>query len=161
MGLAGGGHCRHGAPVEGVESGDDFVCAVPVQLSITPGQLQRTLISLCAAVAEEDLVQTTVFYQRLSQLQLRHGIELVGSLQQRARLLRDGLGNHGMTVAQVVHGPTGDEIQIFLTVGIPHSSAFASDDDDGLPPDRLGVIFLLYRYPITTARHGRLPPCVS
>ena len=61
-------------------------------------------------------------------------------------------------MTKVIHRPTGHEIQIFLAVSIPHSSAFASYDHHRLPADRLGVVFLLFRYPIAADSHVRLPP---
>ena len=54
--------------MEGVEGGDHFVGAVPVQLSVATGKFQRALIGLGSAIAKKYLVQTTVFYENLGQL---------------------------------------------------------------------------------------------
>ena len=155
--LAGGGHGGHRAPVEGTESGDDFISPVPVQLAVAPGQFQRALVGLGPAVAEKHPIQAAVFHQQLGQLQLRHGVELVGGLQQGAGLLDDGLGHRRMGMAQVVHGPAGDKVQIFLAVGVPDPGAFAAHDDHRLAAHRLGVIAVLDGNPVAADAHNYSP----
>ena len=75
VGLAGGGNGGLGAPVEGVEGGDDFVGAVTVQLAVAPGQLHGAFDGLGTAVAEEHQVEAAVLDEHLGKLQLRHGVE--------------------------------------------------------------------------------------
>ena len=61
--LAGGAEGAHRPAVEAVEHGDDLVAA---RLAVEPGQLDRRLVRLGAAVAEEALaVEAAALAQRL------------------------------------------------------------------------------------------------
>ena len=163
MGLPGGGHGGLGAAVEGVESGDYLVGAVALRLAVASGQLHGALDSLGAAVAEEHQVEAAVLDESLGQLQLGNGVELVGGLDQGASLLGDGLGDGRMAVAQLIHRPAGDEVQVLLAVGVPDLGAVAPDDDHRLAAHRLGVILLFDIDPVAAVAHGEssTPECPS
>ena len=154
VGLPGGRHGRLGPPVEGVECGDDLVGPVPVQLAVAPRQLHCPLDRLGAAVPEEHEVQAAVFDQRLGQLQLRYGVELVRGLDQRAGLLGYGLGQHRVAVPQLVYRPARDEVQVLLAVCVPDLGPLSTHDDHRLAPHGLGVVLLLNVNPVAADAHG-------
>ena len=159
VGLAGGGHGVHGASVEGVERGDDLVGPVLVQLAVAAGQLQRALHGLGAAVAEEHPVHARVLNEHLGDVQLRQGVELVGCLDERRRLLGDGVHHHRRAVPQVVHGPAGHEVDVLLAVGVPHSRALAPHDDHRPSAHGLGIVLLLDGDVFSVAGHDKSAPC--
>ena len=153
VGLTGGSDSSLGATVERVEGGDNLVGAIAVQLAVAPRQLHRPLDGLGAAVAKEHQVEAAVLDQRFGELQLRYSVELVGGLDQRARLLGNGLGDDRVAVAQLVYGPPGNEVQILLAVGVPDLCAVATDDNHRLAAHRLGVIFLFNVDPVAADAH--------
>ena len=159
MGLAGGGHGVHRAPVEGVERGDDLEGAVLVQLAVAAGQLERALHGLGAAVAEEHPVHARVVDEHGGDVQLGQGVELVRRLDQGRRLLGDGVDHHRRAVSQVVHGPAGHEVDVLLAVGVPHSRALAPHDDHRPSAHGLGIVLLLDGNVFSVAGHDKSAPC--
>ena len=148
VGLTRGGHGHHSPAVKGVQGRDDLEGAVLVLLPVLLGQLDRALIGLGAAVADEYLVQRAVLDEDLRQLNLRNRIELIGCLEQRPGLLRDGVGDGLVGVAHVIDRPPGGEIQVFFPVDVPYPGAFAPLDDDGLPPHQEHVVLAFQGFPI-------------
>ena len=140
--------------MEGVEGGDDFIGAVALRLAVAPRQLHGALNGLGAAIAEEHQVEAAILDKRLGKLQLRHGVELVGGLDEGAGLLGDGLGDGRVAVAQLVHRPAGHEVQVLLAVGVPDLGSLAPDDDHRLAAHGLGVVFLLDVNPVAAVAHG-------
>ena len=161
VGLSSGRHCGLGSSVEGVEGRDYFVSAVAVQLAVATGELQRPLIGLGPAVAKEHQVQAAILDKSFRQPELGHGVKLVGGLNERPGLLRDSFGDYRVAVAQLVHRPTGHEVQVFLPVGVPDLGAFASNNHNRLAPDCLSVVFIFNCNPFPAACHGFLPPKFS
>ena len=158
VGLSGGGHRVHGAPVEGIEGGDDLVGAVLMQLAVATGDFEGALHGFRAAVAEKHPVQTRVFDERRGDVQLGQGVELVGSLDEGSRLPGDGVHDHRRAVAQVVHGPAGHEVDIFLAIGVPDPGAFAPHDDHRPAAHGLGVVLLLDGDVFGVAGHSSSAP---
>ena len=66
---------------------DHLVGAVQLELAVAARQLYGAFVGLGAAVADKDPVEAAMFDQQLRELYLRHGIELVGSLDQGFSLL--------------------------------------------------------------------------
>ena len=79
----------------------------------------------------------------MGDVQLGQGVELVGGLDEGGGLLGDGVHHHRGAVAEVVHGPAGDEVDVLFAVGVPDAGAIAADDDHRAAADGLGVVLLL------------------
>ena len=142
--------------MEGVEGGDNLVSAVAVLLAVLASKLEGALDGLCAAVAKEDSIQTAVVDEGLGQLELGDGEELVGGLDEGCGLFLYGLDHDGVAMTEVIDGPTGGEVQVFLAVGVPDAGTLASYEDYGLASDGLGVVFLFNGYPLGS--HRSVPP---
>ena len=67
LGLDSGGQRPQGAPVERVGEGDDLRGGLAVLMAILAHQLDRRLVGLSPAVAEEDLVEAGQAHQSLGQ----------------------------------------------------------------------------------------------
>ena len=76
-GLPGSRHHRQGAAVKRTDGGNNLISPFQMEFSVAAGKLYRRLVSLRPAIAKEDPVQTAILDEKLGQLDLRNGIELV------------------------------------------------------------------------------------
>ena len=96
--LAGGVQRRQRAAVERAIRADHDVAAAATELA---GELDRALVGLAAAVAEEhESPATEQLVEHGGHVLARLCREEVGHVQQRSRLLRDGIGDDGVRVAE-------------------------------------------------------------
>ena len=112
------------------------------------GVLDGALVGLRAAVGEEDLVEAAVLDEKLGELELRDGVELVGGLDECPRLLRYGLGQDGVGVADVRDGPAGREVEVFVALVVPNPRALSPHEDDGLAVDDVQIVLAFDVLPI-------------
>ncbi len=105
--LAGGRERGERAPVEAAVGADHAVAAAPTELA---GQLERCLVGLGAAVAEEHLTVATggLLQQQIDIDGCLRGArvgEQVAHVQQRCRLVADRLGDHRVRVPEARSPP--------------------------------------------------------
>src|SRR5207248_10482955 len=94
---------------------------------ILAGELDCRLVRLGTRVAEEDLPSPTEqTIDGLRHLDLRLGAEQIRYVRQRVRLLRDGIGDDRVCMAEAGHRQTTQEVQLALAVAIPQLAAAAA-----------------------------------
>ena len=87
----------------------------------TPGEFERRLVRLGPGIAEEhpaglpELVEQPFgqFDDALVDVEVRHMAEC-------SELVRDGVDDRGMGMSERVHGDSAEEVEVAVTVGIPH-----------------------------------------
>src|SRR5579864_3348438 len=116
--------------MKGAFKGDDFICAVLVQGAVFPRELDRAFVSLRAGVSEEHVVEATQVGERLCQLQA--GVVVIGRARrdQALGLRRNCLCQYRRRVAEAVHGPALNEIQITLSRVVPEIRTLAAHEGD-------------------------------
>ena len=112
---------------------DDLVGAVLRVVAPAAGELDRGLDRLRAGVAEEHAVEARVLDEQLGELDHRLRVVEVRGVDQRLRLLGERLRDHGVRVAEDVHGEAADEVEVLVALRVPDARAFATFEDDGLP----------------------------
>src|SRR6266850_6899164 len=90
---------------------------------LQPRELQRRLVRLGAAVAEEDAGETGLPDEPLGEKPLRGVIEEVGDVEKVARLLPERAPQSGMGVPERVDGDTGEEIPVLAPPGVDEARA--------------------------------------
>ena len=104
---------------------------------VETGQLERILIGLGSAVDEEQLIVlvATHLAQRMGQFLLQGVLHGVGIESQFGHLAADGLYVVGMGMAHRNHGMASVEVQILLSLPVPHAAtlaAFYGDIEKGI-----------------------------
>ncbi len=131
--LAGRGQGRERPAVEGAEGRDDLVAAAAVGVAPAPRQLDRGLVGLGAAVAEEDLVGERVRAEQLREARLGLAVMEVRDVEELGGLGADGIGDRPRCVAEVGDREAGEEIEVLAAVGVPQAGALAADEGHGRP----------------------------
>ena len=88
-------------------------------------QLDRRLIRFCSAVAEERLTKAASA-KELGKSSLLLDVPGVGHMNQRRRLLLNGLHNRRWRIPQDVAAPAREQVQIAFAVRIPNMRPFAA-----------------------------------
>ena len=127
-----GGEPAVGAAVERSLQHDDPVPALPVAIEGPPaGQLDRRLVRLRPAVAEEDLPPGRSVGQALPQSGLDGNVEQVGDVHEAPRLLRDRARDRRVGVPQDRHGDPAEEIEVRLAEIVVQPAPLAADEGHG------------------------------
>src|SRR5574337_1227023 len=113
------GYHRQCSTMKTLQRRNNLIGAIQVKLPILPGQLDRPLVRLSAAVTNEDFCQTACRDQQLCQLDLRGRIDVKAGQDKSRCLLPEGLYNDRMTMAQATGGPSGNEVKVFSPGVIP------------------------------------------
>jgi len=112
--------------MESVVHGDDVVGAIAVFLSPFSRELDRSFNCFRAAVGEKSPMQSAVARNQIGQS--NHWLVIKGrtAIQKSPGLSRNCVGNRVMAMAETVHGPTLDEIEICLSalVAQPRTAPF-------------------------------------
>ena len=129
--LAGGRNRGHGAAMEGIGGGDDFVALRSIGVAaVLAGQLDGRLVGLGAAVAEEGLIGKGVVAEQLRQFDLLRDLIIIGTMNQLCGLLLQSRNDLGMTVPQIVDRHTPEKIKVLFAIGIPQAAPFSPDRHD-------------------------------
>src|SRR4029434_10972378 len=128
--LAGGAQGAHGAALEAVEHGDDFVAP---RLAVEPGHLDHRLVRFGAAVAEETLgVKTETLDERLGERPLGFHVPGVGDVNELCNLFLHGPHDARWAVPKQIAAPAGEEIEVTLSLGVPDVRPFAARQAHGI-----------------------------
>ena len=117
--------------MEGAAHGDDLVGAAATALAPLAGQLDGALVGLGAAVAEEHVAQPAGLGDQRGQAGHRLAVEGRAAVDEARRLRFQRAAHRGMAVAQAVHRPALDEIEIVLAVLIAQPRSAALDEHYG------------------------------
>ena len=122
--LARCGHRGKRAAVEAVIHGDDLIGAVAMFRAPLARQLDGALVGLGAAVGKEHLMQPAMPRQQIRQPDHLIVVEGGAAVDQSLRLARQRLDDRSRRVAQAVHRPALDEIEIAaaFAVGQPRAA---------------------------------------
>ena len=121
--VAGGREHRQRPAMEALLQRDDLVPVLPAGLSAQAGKLAGGLIRFGAALAEERLAGEGDPAEALGHLDLRQGPEGVADVPERGSLLRSGLNQRRVAVAENRPTEAGKQIDILLAIGIPQVRA--------------------------------------
>jgi len=114
--------------VKAAFEGDDLERTVLVQGAVFACELDRALIGFGAGIGEEHLIEATSVDERFRQHQAR-GIVIRGACgDQRLRLRRDRVRHARRRMAEAVHRPSLDEVEIAFARIIPQKGAFATHE---------------------------------
>ncbi len=118
------------AAVEAAEQADDLDLRGIVRRAVTTGELDRALVGLGAGVAEEReaVGPAQRALQALRQRDLRRGVEQVADVGQGPGLLRDGLRDRRVGVAEAGHRQAAEEVEVAPAVGVDQPGALAADE---------------------------------
>src|SRR5258708_834532 len=125
--LAGGRDRRQGAAVEALVGADDLESAVALLLAPLPGDLDRALVGLGAAVAVEGPAGEAELVEALGKLDLGPAVIEVAGVDRVGRLPAHRLDQVGVVVAQQVDGDAGDEVKVLVALGVVEVPAIAAD----------------------------------
>jgi len=130
--------------VEAVLEGDDLEGAALVQLPPLSRQLDGALVGLRAGVGEKDAVERGMRRQQFRQRQ-RGRVEIGRArIDQTLRLPRQRVLHGRVAMAEGIHRPALDEIEVALAVGVDEPGALAVHHDEagplGGPHQRLRVV---------------------
>ncbi len=109
------------------------------RFTVPSGQLEGGLHRLSTGVGEEHSAGsagTGQSKQALGQLDLRRTREVVRHVRQRGDLCRHRLHQRGMRVTERVHGDPGEEVQVALSVDIPHMATLTAGQQRQRTGDR-------------------------
>ena len=133
--LSGRRQRRDGPTVERPERGDEPGAPRPALLALPAArELHRALVRLGAGVREEDLPPAEQVVQPFREQHLRLGVVEVRHVGQHAGLRADGLDDLRVRVPDAHHGDAGDEVEVFVAVGVPEPAPGAAGERHGLPP---------------------------
>ena len=96
-----------------------------------PRQLDGGLVGLGAAVAEEALAAERPFRELLRQRSLGLHVPGIGHVDQPADLFANRRDDPLGAMAQQVAAPTGEEVEIAVSLGVPHPGTLAANQADG------------------------------
>ena len=99
-----------------------------------PGQLDRRLVGLGAAVAEEALAAERPLGECLGERSLGFHVPGIGHVDQLPDLVANRLDDPGRAMAEQVAAPAREEVEVAVPFGIPDPRAFAPDQTDRVPP---------------------------
>ena len=106
---------------------DDLVGAVAMAGAPPPRELDRAFVGLGAAVAEKDLIEAGRIGQQTGQLRHRLVVVRGAAVDQPGPLRAQRIEHHAGRVAERVHRPALDEVEIALAVAVPEPRARAPD----------------------------------
>jgi hypothetical protein len=132
-GLAGGGHSRQGAPVEAVVHRDDVEGAAALLGAPLPGELDRPLVGLSAAVAEEDLGEAGGVGEQAGEPGHLRVVVRGAAVDEPAGLEGDRLRHDVRRVPEAVHRPALHKIEVGLAVLVLQPGSVALHHHHGRP----------------------------
>ena len=121
---------RDRAAVEGVPRADDLRFLRVEAVRVLACDLDRALVRLRARVAEERLVEARELDELRGRIGLRARVVEVRAMDHLARLMRDGIDERRIIMAEHVDGDAAEEIEVFLAVDIIRIRPFAVVEDD-------------------------------
>ena len=122
--------------------------------AVAPRQLDGCFIGFGAAVTKKHAIRKRVAAKLTRQLGLRQNMIEIGNVDQLARLLLDGAHDGRMAMAQAVNRDSGEKVEVFFSIGVPHPSPFATHQSDRIASvgvsdiifGKLGDIAVLHLY---------------
>jgi hypothetical protein len=99
--------------------GDDLEGAVAIAAAPFARELDRALVRLGAAVAQEHLVETGRLGQERGERRHRLVVVRGTAVDQAAGLRLQGVEHDAWRMPERVHGPSLDEVQVAFSVTIP------------------------------------------
>ncbi len=125
---SGGDGCQR-APVERFLRGDDAkLVRTAVGFGVLASDLQRTLVGFGPGVAEKDPVHAADAHQLFGQLCHGGGVIVAGCVNQRRRLLLNGLNHAGVAVAERVDSDACQEVQILFAARVPDAHSLPAHE---------------------------------
>src|SRR5690606_13659998 len=100
---------------------------------VAPGQLDRGLVGLGAAVAKKDPVEAGHLRQPVGQLRLRRDVVEIGGVKERVRRRPDGRLQPGMAVTQGGDSEAADEVQVRPAGHVVEPGAFSPGEGQREP----------------------------
>ena len=124
--LPGGGEGGERAAVEAVVGRDDLELVGPsLVLTEPPHDLESALVRLGAGVPEEHAPPAGQRLQTLGQAHLRLGVIEIRRVDQRAHLLRHGVGDLLTAVPDGADGDASEEVEVLAAVVVEQAHAVA------------------------------------
>jgi hypothetical protein len=120
-------------------------------------QLDRRLVRLGAAVAEEDARRERMLDQAFGQVGLRRRVVKIRRVDEPGRLLLERLLEGGMAVTEDVDRDPGDQVQVLLARCVLDAGAVAIGEHDRDALERPHQVGVLVVDDLLALRH-RLPP---
>jgi len=101
-----------------------------MQRAIFARELDRAFVGFATRIGKEHLVEAALLDQRVGELQA--GIVVIGRARgdQKLGLRGQRVGHDIRRVAEAIHRPALDEIEIALAGVVPQPGAFAAGEDD-------------------------------
>ena len=120
-------------PWKRAQRGQDLEASA-ARVAVATRELDRRLVRLGAAVAEEALARrTSARYSSSASLRLRLAVVQVRDVHERFRLTLDRRGHGGMAVAQVGAEDAREEVEDAAPVGVPELGAAAAHEHERGP----------------------------
>src|SRR5260221_8754815 len=113
---------------------DDLRALDAATVRVLAGGLERALVGLGPRVGEEDPPSQARLREPLPQPHHRLGVEEVGDVHQLSGLLAHSLDHGRVAVADRADRDPGEEVEVFLPLGVPEQRAFAAHELDRRPP---------------------------
>ena len=111
--------------MKGVVCGKDLVLTSELLQTVTSNQLDRRLVCLGAAVAEENPLGKRMVAKLTRQLRLRQDVVQIRNVQQLFRLLPNRPDDSRMAVTQIVYRDSSQKVEVLFAIGIPDPGAFS------------------------------------
>src|SRR4051812_25942652 len=99
--------------------GDDLVRAIPMPCAKLARELDRALIRFRTRIGEEHLIEATLIYQRLCQLQARRVEKGRARRKQQFRLFGQRFSDDRWGVPEAIDRPALHEIEVALAGVVP------------------------------------------
>ena len=115
-----------GTSVERIFQGNNFELGRRAVLPVRLDHLQGAFRRLCAAVTEEDTVETAHLRDSRGERPLVHVVEQVGGMDQTCRLIRNGRDNTGVILPQRIDANAGNKVKVAFTLKIEHIGAVST-----------------------------------
>ena len=136
LGLGRGRQGGEGTAVKSPFHRDDLEPAVG--MSISPRQLDRRLVGLGSAVAEEALAGMRLraerpLGKRLGESSLGFHVPRIGNVDELTDLVANSGDDPGRAMAQQVTAPTREEVEVAVPLRVPDPRTLTPDQADGEP----------------------------
>ena len=118
-------HGRERPAMKAALEGDDLIGAILVQRAVFAREFYGAFVGFGAGIGKEHLVETRMIHERFCELQADRVVVSGARRQQQFGLRGKGFGHGRRRVAEAVHRPALDEVEIALAGVVPEVRAFA------------------------------------
>src|SRR5262249_51624071 len=94
------------------------------------GNLQRCLIRLGTAITEKGLATKGVFREKRRHFRLGHSVVKIRHVDERLRLLGNGLDYAWMAVPEHSNCQAAEKISVRFALGVPYGCSLTADEGD-------------------------------